>query len=350
MKRILSMLMILVLCAALMSACGASEPSSVAVPSSSEISAQAVSPAPPVEEAPTEKPVMRVAALKGATTMGMVQLIENGESGEAANEYAFSIGTIDETVPMLAKGEIDAAALPANLASVIYNNTNGAYQVAAINTLGVMYVLEKGDTISSVEDLRGKTIYSIGKGAVPEFAVNYVLNQRGIDPASDVELEYKSEAAEILPLLMQQESAIAVLQQPFVTNALARVEGLRVVLDWSEEWDAVAGGKSELITGVVVVRREFAEQNPEDVSRFLEEYKESVAFVNSQPAEASVLIEKYGIVAAEIAEKAIPASNIVFVDGENAKSSLIGYLEVLFEQNPQSVGGTLPDDDFYYLQ
>ena len=348
MKKAFSLFLVIAICAGLLSACVTSSSSFTAPAGSAAASSASTSTASSNSTIETPPVEMHVAALKGATTMGMVQLISNGEAGNSVNQYTFSIGTTDETVPMLAKGEIDAAALPANLASVIYNNTNGAYQVAAINTLGVMYVLEKGDSIQSVEDLREKKIYSVGKGAVPEFSLNYVLSKNDINPANGITIEYKSEAAEVLPLLMQEENAIAILPQPFVTNALSKVDGLRVALDWTKEWNAVANGESSLITGVVVVRRDFAEKHPDAVKAFLDEYKASVQFVTENPADAAVLIEKYGIVAAPIAEQAIPGSNIVFIVDEELKNQLSGYLNVLYEQDPKSVGGKLPGDDFYY--
>lgn len=224
-------------------------------------------------------------------------------------------------------------------------------RVLAINTLGVLYIVESGDTVRSVEDLRGKTIYASGKGNTPEYALNYVLTQNGIDPASDVTIEWKSEQAECLSALMAEENAIAMLPQPFVTTAQTKSENIRVALDLTEEWDAIQAESdtpSTLVTGVVVGRTEFVEEHPEAVSAFLDHYQASVEYVNANVDEAAQLVGQYEIVTAEVAQKALPECNIVFIEGAEMKDSLSGYLSVLFEQNPKSVGGALPDDAFYY--
>ncbi|WP_250228097.1 ABC transporter substrate-binding protein [Anaeropeptidivorans aminofermentans] len=290
-----------------------------------------------------------ISALKGPTAMGMVKLMADAEEGTTTNKYEFTIATTDEIVPKLSKGEVDIAALPANLASVLYNNTEGKVQVMAINTLGVLYAVEKGETIKEIGDLKGKTIYSTGKGATPEFAVNYVLKANGIDPEKDLTIEYKSEAAEILPMLAGGQAEIAILPQPFVTSAQAKVEGLRTALDWTEEWNTISKGESTLVTGVIVVRKEFAEENPEAVKIFLEEYKASTEFCSTNLSDAAALVGKYGIVDAAIAEKAIPFCNITYIDGQEMKTALEGYLNVLHGENPKSVGGTLPNESFYYI-
>lgn len=286
----------------------------------------------------------RVMAMKGPTAMGLSKLMTD----EAAS-YDFSIASaIDEITPKLVKGEIDIAAVPANLGSVLYNNTQGKVQVLAINTLGVIYVIESGDSIQSVADLAGKTLYSTGQGTTPEFALNYILEKNGLDPASDVTIEYRAEATEVAAAAIADQTAIAVLPQPYVTTVLNQNENMRVALSLTEEWDKVGEG-SAMITGVVVARRAFVEENPEAVAAFLEEYAASTAFVNENPAEAAVWIGELGIATAEVAEQAIPACNIVCITGEEMQEKVSGYLEALYAQNPEAVGGNLPDADFYYL-
>ena len=296
---------------------------------------------------------MNIMALKGPTAMGMVSFMNEADTGALTdNNYHFTITAVtDEASAALGDGSTDIAAIPANLASVLYNNTDGAIQVLAINTLGVLYIVENGESIQSVEDLRGKTIYASGKGTTPEYALNYVLTQNGIDPAADVTIEWKSEQAECLSALMADENGIAMLPQPFVTTAQAQSERLRVALDLTEEWDRLQSGSdapSTLVTGVVVARKEFVEQHPEAVSAFLDHYKDSVDYVNANVAEAAQLVGQYEIVTAQVAEKALPACNITFIEGAEMQEKLSGYLSVLLEQNPQSVGGELPGDDFYY--
>lgn len=294
---------------------------------------------------------MKIAGLKGPTTMGMVKLIEDAKTSAETSSYTFEMfGMADEIVPKLVSGEIDAAAIPANLASVIYNNTGGRIQVAAINTLGVLYVLENGDSVKSIQDLKGKTIYSTGKGTTPEFVLNYILKQNGIDPAAgDVKIEYKSEATEVAVLMAQQEDVIAVLPQPFATAVQFQNEKVKTVLNLTEEWEKVSP-ESALVTGVLVARTEFVHQNPELFARFLEDYSASINWVNSNVPEAAALVAQLGIVEkAPIAEKAIPASNIVFIQGQEMQQKLSGYLMVLEKANPDSIGGKMPEDGFYFL-
>lgn len=342
MKKWLSLLCALALSVGMLAGCANTEQSggnSPEDPDVSQPSAQSVD--------------VRIAALKGPTAMGMVQFMDQTDTGALTdNNYQFSIAAaIDEINPMLAKGELDIAAVPANVASVLYNNNSAGFQVLAINTLGVLYIVESGDTVSSVSDLRGKTIYATGKGSTPEYALNYILTGNGIDPDTDVTIEWKSEAAECLSALLAQENAIAMLPQPFVTTAQTKSDGIRVALDLTAEWDALQQGNaapSTLITGVVIARREFVETNPEAVSAFLDHYKASVEYVNANSAEAAQLVGKYEIVTAEIAEKALPACNITFIESSEMQEKLSGYLAVLLEQNPKSVGGALPGDDFYF--
>ena len=296
------------------------------------------------EKAPIDVDIM---ALKGPTAMGLVEMMEN-------SDYNFSIvASVDEVSPKLLQGETDIAAIPANLASVLYNKTEGEIQVLAINTLGVLYIVENGETIQSAADLKGKTIYASGKGATPEYALNYILSSNGINPETDVTIEWKSEHSECVAALASQENSVAMLPQPFVTTAQAKNSQIRTALDLTKEWDALQKDgeqKSSMITGVVVARKEFAEKNPEEIQEFLNEYHTSVDYVNENVKDAAQLIEKYDIVPAAVAEKALPACNIVCIDGEEMKEKLSGYLEVLNAQNPQAVGGEIPENDFYYIQ
>ncbi len=280
----------------------------------------------------TEKTVIRVGSLKGPTTMGIVKLMQDDAAETSVNDYEFTMsGTADEIVPLMVKGELDVALVPCNLASVLYNNTKGAVQVAGINTLGVLYVVEVGETIQSVEDLRGKTIYSTGKGTTPEYGLNYVLSKNGIDPAKDVTVEFKSEATEVAAALASGAAEIAVLPQPFVTAALTQNENLRVALSLTDEWAKVSED-SAMLTGVAIVRKAFYEENPEAVQAFLTEYAASTEYVNANAAEAAEWIAELGIVAkAPLAQKAIPACNIVMISGEEMKTKVSGYLTALFE-------------------
>lgn len=322
MKKLLSLSLVLILLVLSLAACGSETP-----------------------------PTVRVGGLTGPTSIGMAKLMADNEAGTTQNTYDFTVaGSADVLTPMLIKGELDIAAVPANLAAVLYQRTKGAVQILAINTLGVQYIVEKGgETVSSFADLRGKTLYATGKGTVNEYSLRYLLKQAGLDPDQDVTVEWKSEPTEVVALLKQNASAVAMLPQPYVTVAQGAVEGLRVALSLSDTWDSLDNG-SRMITGTLVVRREFAEKNPETVRRFLAEYRASTEYVVENPNEAAPLVEQYVGIKAGVAKTAIPFCNITCITGEDMIAPLSSYLTILYGENPAAVGGALPLDDFYYVQ
>ena len=288
---------------------------------------------------------VRVASLKGPTTMGLVKLMEDDKE---KGTYSFTVaGAADEIVPMIAKGAVDIALIPCNLSSVLWNKTKGGLSVAAVNTLGVLYVVEAGDTVKTVSDLKGKALFSTGKGTTPEYALNHVLKLNGLDPVNDLTVEYKSEATEVAAALSAGTATLAVLPQPYVTIVMAQNPSLRVALSLSDEW-AKADPNSRMITGVVAVRKAFADEHPDQLKAFMEAYAASAEYANLHPDEAGVWIEALGIVPkAAIAAKAIPACNIVCITGDDMKSAVSGYLQALYDADPASVGGALPDDTYY---
>lgn len=301
-----------------------------------------------------EKAELSVVAMTGPTGIGMVKLMSDSEAGETDVNYTFElVGAADEITGKIVNKEVDIAAVPCNLASVLYNKTQGEISVLAVNTKGVLYILEAGGgtSIQSVADLAGKTIVSTGKGTTPEYTLNYILSSNGINPETDVTIEYKSEATEVVAALKQGLCDVAMLPQPMVTAAKAQVEGVRVALDITEEWAKIQGETgTELITGCVIVRNEVLENNKKAVDAFLADYKASIAYVNENVADAAKLVAEYGIIAnAAIAEKAIPACNITFMGGEEMKANMEGYLGVLAAANPKAVGGALPSEAFYYI-
>ena len=314
------------------------------------------------DETPAEEPVnVRVAALKGPTAMGMVKMMKDSDKkmaqitdsseaydGESGNLYNFTLAaSADEVTPGLMQGELDIACVPANLASVLYNRTEGGIVTLAVNTLGVLYIVENGNAVASMADLAGKTIVASGKGSTPEYALRYLLTENGIDPDTGVTIDWKSEHSECVASLASGAATIAMLPQPFVTVAQTQLPDLRVALDLTEEWDALDNG-SALLTGVVVARADFVKEHPAAVSDFLEQYSASVDWVNANTADAAELIGGYDIVDAAVAEKALPYCNIVCVTGTEMMDMLSGYLSVLWEQDAESVGGAMPNDDFYY--
>ena len=347
MKKILSLLLAFSLALSL-AACGGSASSAA---SSTAVSEAASSAAASEEE--TAAPLsatepLRIAGLKGPTTMGLVNLLSMEQAGTAAMDYDLQLyGAADEIVPLLIKGELDMAAIPANLAATLYQKTNGGIQAVAVNTLGVLYVVEKGDTIHSMTDLKGRTILSTGKGTTPEYVLRYLLKANGMDPDKDVTIEYCSEATEVTAQMANREDAIAVLPQPYVTAAGLKDDTLRVALDLTEEWDKTAD--TRLITGVTVVRKEYAQQHPDVVAAFLTDYAKSVEAANTDLDGTAALCEEQGVVAkAAIAKKALPDCNIVCLTGAELKADAEGYLQVLFEADPAAVGGALPGEDFYW--
>ncbi len=330
-----------------LTACG----QSAAVPDQSPASPEAAAPEPDQPDAPADLPAdpvrVRTAALKGPTAMGLVHLMS---TPGAERDYDFTLaGSADEVTPALIKGDLDVACVPANLAAVLYNKTEGQIVTLAVNTLGVLYIVENGgESVRSMADLKGRTIAAAGKGSTPEYSLRYLLEQSGLDPDTDVTVDWKSEHAECVAAMAAGTADIALLPQPFVTAAQSKLENLRVALDLTEEWDALDNG-SALITGVAVARHAFVEEHPEAVEQFLEAYAESVNWVNSNPAEAAELIAEYGIIDnAAVAEKALPHCNIVCLTGQEMCEKLSGYLHVLAAAAPEAVGGAIPRDDFFY--
>ncbi|NCC67862.1 MAG: ABC transporter substrate-binding protein [Clostridia bacterium] len=341
MKKSLTILAALCLVLALFAGCGTveTEPSPSASPEVGEN---------------TDLGSVKLATLKGATTMGLVKLLDDS----AADSLNYSVdntvyGTADEINTLLINGDVDMAALPCNVASILYNKTEGDVQIAAINTLGVLSIIEVGDSIKSVADLKGKTIYSTGKGTTPEYVLNAILTANGIDPEKDVTIEYKSESTEIAAYLTGEtavDGAVAVLPQPYATTVLMTNENARIALDLTAEWEN-AGLDGKLVTGVLVVRKEFAETNADLMSAFLADYADSVSWVNANADAAAELIVAAGIVAkAPIAVNALPYCNIVFESGNDMVTDVSAYLGVLYEQNPASIGGTLPDESIFYTE
>lgn len=300
--------------------------------------------------AASEPVTVRVASLKGPTSIGLVQFMSEAKDGKTTNTYEFSMSAApDEVTPKVISGDVDIALVPSNVASVLYNKTEGKVEVIDINTLGVLNVVTGDGAVKEFDDLAGKTIYLTGKGATPEYSMNYLLAQAGI--ADKVTLEFKSEPTEIVSVLAQDANAVGILPEPFKTVALAKNSVLSSPIDLTNVWDDLAGETgSKLITGVTVVRKEFAEANPAAVFEFLGGHAASVEAVNADPATWAQTIVDEGIVgSAAIAEKAIPGCHLVATQGEDMKDALSGYLKVLADADASSVGGQLPGDDFYFV-
>lgn len=287
---------------------------------------------------------VRVAALSGSTGLGMAKLMSDNEAKTTVNRYTFDVYDAPETLlPEITAKKYDIAALPTNVAAKLYNKTGGELQILAVNTLGVLYLLEIGtQNVKSVADLAGKTVYTTGQGSTPEYALKYILEKNGV---TDCNIVFETTAD--LVVSHAEEGALLMLPEPKVTAVKGQVEGVTVALDMTAEWNKVCS--TPMAQGCVVVTKEFAQKNPKAVAAFLNEYKASIEFVKTSVDDASVLVAKYGIIPkAPLAKKAIPNSNLTFLAGSDMKAVLTPFYQVLFNADKTSVGGKLPADDFYY--
>ena len=297
-----------------------------------------------------EPGTVRIAALRGPTALGLLQLMDAQEQGTAINDYHFEIlGSPDQIPPLLVRGEIDIAAVPGNLASILYHQTDGEIQALAVVTLGVLHIVDTTGEIHSIEDLRGRTIFVSPQGATPEFALNYVLQMNGLTPGVDVDVQFRAEHTELAALLETGQAEIALLPEPFVSTVLARIDGLRIALDLTEEWNRVQPDYG-LIMSVVVGRRSFLEENPDAVAILMQEYADSIEFVTGNIPEVAQLAAQFEIIpSAAIAEQALPRTHVTFLNGETMKRNLTGFLDVLYNEAPQSVGGSVPGESFFFV-
>ena len=348
MKKWIACICLLALTLGLLGGCGTA-PAPETIPETAPETTVETTTAPETTETTEEAVTVRLGAMTGPTGMGMVRLFETADESSDSG-YTYSVkGAADELTPLLLQGELDIVSVPANLASVLYNKTQGKVTALAVNVLGVLYIGEYGgETVKTLEDLKGKTLYATGKGATPEYFLRYVLSENGLDADKDLDIQWKSEPSEVVATLNAQGQGIAMLPQPYVTAAGVQLgEGFHVALSISEEWEKLGGG-SLCTTACILARTEFVEAHPQAVEAFLKDFEESVAWVNENPDQAGELCGSFSIVKAPIAKKAIPQCNLVCITGEEMKTALSGCLEVLLGQNPAAVGGALPGDDFYY--
>lgn len=294
------------------------------------------------------KTLVRVGMIKGPSGLGMLELLEKNSQALTKNEYDFTIaGAPQDIQAKLVNGELDIAAVPINLAAALYNKTGQNVNTIAVGTLGVLYLLSRDGSVTDFSSLEGKTIYATGQGATPEYVLSYLIDKNGL--TNKISVEYKGEHAELAALVAAGEVEVAMLPQPFVTTVTSKDSDVKIVIDLNDAWRKVSGG-TELAMTCIVVRKEFLELNKDAVDIFLREYKQSTEFVNTDIDEAAKLSEKFDIIPEAVAKIAIPKCNIVFIAGDDMKTSANPVLEVLFEANPQSVGGSLPDDAFYYTK
>ena len=293
---------------------------------------------------------VRIGVLKGPTGIGASYLLSENKEGKTINKYTETIlAEATDMIGQLAAGQLDIAAIPTNAAVSLYNKTNGGVRIIALNTAGVLYILENGNAVSQVSDLKGKTLYAVGQGSNPEYILRFILSKNGIDPDKDVDIQFL-DSAELTTRMATGEIGLCMLPVPAVTTVLTKNPSVRIALDLTEEWDKLNVG-SKLTMGCVVVRTEFLKENKAAVLTFLREYQKSIEYVKANPAEAGQMCADFGIVpAAAIATKAIPDSNLIFVSGDEIRPYIEGYFQVLYDANPKSIGGAMPKDDFYTLE
>ena len=295
------------------------------------------------EEAP-----MRVYTLAGPTGIGMAGIMEGNEGA-----YEFTLcSAANDIVAAIASGSADVAACPTNLAATLCQKTSGAVQLLALNTLGVLHVVTADESIQSVQDLAGRTVYATGQGSVPEYALSYILEQNGL--TGSVTVEYVAEHSELATMLAAGRAQIGVLPEPHVTSALMQNDSLRAALDVTALFEdaARADGKEGMVLsmGCVIVRRAYAQEHPEALAQFMADYAASVEMVNADVSGAAQLVQKHGILPkAAVAERAIPNCHIVFITGEAMRAQIEPLYQLLYDANPASVGGAMPDDAFYYV-
>ena len=351
MKKIISMLLVVIMALGLI-ACGATEsaPAPVATEAPAAAPEAPAEPETPAEpEAPAEPVTIRIGGQQGPTSMGMVKMLKDSENGLTTNKYEYTLGAADELNAAFIKGDLDVVAISANAIAVLNAKTKGQVLFCGVNALGCNYILENGNTVTDLQSLKGKTIYSVGKGLTPEYCMAHIFEIHGMNLYEDVEIIWKSDANEIVSILASTPGAIGMLPQPVATVVQMQAPDVRVAVDLVAAWDE-KDTESKFILAGLAVRKEFAEQNPEALKAFLEDYTASTNFVNENPAEGAALIEEYGLFKAAIAQKAIPSTNLVCITGQEMADVTTAYLQILFDQSPEAVGGAMPvAENFYWI-
>ena len=352
-KKIFALALALVMALSL-AACGKKDQPAQ---SGSQSASQSTSQSASSQQADFSDVTIRAAAMNGPTGMGMALLADRAQNSDLPYQCSVTFsGSPDDVRAGLLSGELDIAAVPVNMAAALYNLTGGESLLydksggeiltVAANTLGVLYIVEKGDTVQSMADLAGKKILAAGQGSTPEYVINYLLEKNGL--TDSVQVDYVSEHAEAVTQMAAGGADLILVPEPFVTTALSKVEGARVALDLTQEWAKVSD--ADMVMGCLVVSKTFAQEHPDALDAFMDDYAASADYCTGHTAEAAALIEKFGIMgSAALAEKAIPNCNIVCVTGQEMADMVTGMLTVLFDANPKSVGGSLPGEEMFYL-
>lgn len=351
MKKMLVLFLVLAL---FLTACGPKTPAPTPTPSADPTATPTATPTETPSATPSDAPktAVNLAVLAGPTGVGAAKLLADNDAGETQNLYNVTVATDNEQVTAgLLNGDFDVAALATNVASNLYHKSNGAIQMACVNTLGVLHILgrETDNTLNSMADLKGKTIYAFGQGANPEYVLRYLLKANGLDMDKDVTMVWQA-ADEVTATMLTGKGDLCMLPVPAATALTVKSEGeIQPVFDLSEEWDFVAGN-SRLAMGCIVVRTQFAQENPEAVQKFLNEYAVSINYVRENAADAAQLVADYSLApSAAIAAKAIPQCNLIFLAGEDMRYTIQNYFMDLADIDPAAIGGSIPDDAFFFM-
>lgn len=356
-RKLLALTLSLALTAGL-AACSTQAPAEDTAPP--ESTAPAAETQTPAAETAVPYQTVHLGLLSGPTGMGAAKMLADNDEAYAQVEagtyeggtllrYEVTLGSdpANDIVPRLTNGELDIAAIPTNLAATLYNRTDGGIKLLALNTLGVLHILENGDTVNSLADLEGRTLYATGQGSNPEYVLNYLLEANGLDPAADVDIQWLA-SEELTARMASGDIDLCMLPVPAATTVMMQNSDVRDAIDLNDAWTE-SGAQGTFTMGCLVARTEWLEDNSELVPGILEEYAASIDYANSNPEEAAALIEQYGIVPkATVAQAAIPQANMVCVTGEDMKG-IADYYQVLFDADPTSIGGAIPGEDFYYI-
>jgi len=295
------------------------------------------------------KVIVNIAGLQGPTSIGMIKMIDEKPSlgTNVASNYQV-VKTPDVLLSKILSKEIDIATVPTNLAAIIYNK-GVDYKIAAMNTWGVLYLIGSEENINQWKDLKGKTIYSVGKGTTPDIAARYILEKNGLNFEKDLTIDYTMAHVELAQAVAAEKVKLAILPEPFVTMAISKNPKVNIVFDIQKEWDKASGSNGAFPQTCLMVKEELVSKNPAIVDKFLSEYKESIEWVNVNKAQAGKLVEKNGIgIKAKIAETAIPRCNIRYEDAQTAKAKVESFFKIIFNYSPKDIGGKIPNEGLYY--
>ena len=287
---------------------------------------------------------LRIGSMKGPTSVGLASMMQQGQGQFTV------VAAADELTALLLQDELDIALVPANVAALLFQRTEGQIQVVDVNTLGVLYGVSLDSSVASIEDLRGRTVYMTGKGTVPEYTFLALLDAAGMGEG-DVTVQFCAEPAEVAAQVAQHDDAVGILPQPYATAVTVQNPDVTEVLDLTAQWADLTGGElGDLITGVTVAKASTVQEQRDAIDAFLVRHGESAAAANADPASIAATVAELGIIDSEpLAQKAIPRCNVVCLVGDPMRQALSGYLESLYQQSPEAVGGALPDDSFYYV-